>query len=179
MAEKTTPQRPNIGDEAIRSAVADQLLDDVFAWTQREGDDHDRDDVASDLFDAIRPYLDGYGMARHLENRHGWDSDSDLVEILDKVPLLLAKEAEKAIRHWVLDNDIKPPCKVGDAVEWSWPSGPKIKGTVVQIFADEARLIVATTDEVPAGAGGWRTGKLDHRFIIDYERVTPLATEAT
>lgn len=108
----TTPRPvascPFVVEEAIQS-ISQQVLE----WSGEECEQG----ILDDLSDVIRSSHDfcGYEIAKKLDNI-GWSPDATLVDILDQYETLLARAHDEAVKKWVVENNIVPQKKVGDAV---------------------------------------------------------------
>lgn len=105
-------KRPSIRDKEVIKVAATRLLDEVITWLEESGDETDytadtdaRDQVLSDLVDAIDDSIDndGYKLARQLEQT-GWDPDSRLVEILDSISSYLRTEVSRLSVIWFTEG---------------------------------------------------------------------------
>ena len=96
-------------------AVAEKLADDVMAWLGGEGGS--RESVIDDLEKAIAYGLDGYAIAKYLDNDCSWNVDADLVEILENAYWIRSSLHDKAVEAWVLACGIKPRLQLGTPVK--------------------------------------------------------------
>lgn len=106
------PPRPKLGDPGVRRRAAEmaaESIDDANWW---QGEMEDREWV-NDLEYMIQE-RDGFRACRRLQDRHGWDPDSELVEILDYP--WLDSALNDAVREWVNINGIRPHLAVWDTV---------------------------------------------------------------
>lgn len=100
--------RPSIDADTIRAALQGSNWDpeEVKAIT----------DACGELF-RYRRYVDGYELARHLDDRCGWDMDADTVERLDNVQYRVREEHDRRCWAWVREHNIQPPFPVGTVIK--------------------------------------------------------------
>lgn len=98
------PPRPLVNDAMVREAAVKLL-----ARAQR-GEDPE------DLVSAYRPHLNGYELARELDDRFYWDVDAALVEDLDGMSWAVREVHEAACKQWVTEYNIQPPLLDGTEI---------------------------------------------------------------
>lgn len=112
----TTPRPTRLTDE-MRLAAALETAKDV----QRDCYDFRQDDVgeiAQNIASVARhAHMDGYELARALDDRCGWSPDSSVVEALDNWSSNARIELEKAQKAWREATNPQPDFKVGDRVK--------------------------------------------------------------
>lgn len=101
-----TPPRPAIDADLVRSAMAGGYSG--FSWTVSE---------ISDLVECYRVGIDGYELARRLEDECGWTIRADLVSRLDYVDSVVRQKHRVACEQWVHDFSISPPCPIGATIK--------------------------------------------------------------
>lgn len=75
----------------------------------------DLEQAAQDIAQVYSNGLDGYALARALENTKGWKAIStSTVNDLDALEAVVQQELTMARRRWVRDNDIRPPFPDGE-----------------------------------------------------------------
>lgn len=102
MKDIRTPPRPAVTPEMILEA-AEELC-------KRERWDADQ---ARDLADAYSRHMDGYELAKLLENDYGWDISVMDVEALDCMSSDVRRAHDKACAVWAQENNIQPPLPIG------------------------------------------------------------------
>lgn len=95
---------PQEDEEEIRE-VADECVEDEYTWWQG----------------------DGYKLARELEDNHGYDPDSSLVDDLDSHSYYLARLAEDSVKSWVKSSGFTLALSGGTKVRVKRPFMPKEK----------------------------------------------------
>lgn len=83
-------------------------------------DDVEIDEIAADIVEVtvLDRTMDGYRIARLLED-NGYDGiDLDAANTLDNFGFYVSKELDVEEAFWVKDNDIQPKLKAGDSVTW-------------------------------------------------------------
>ena len=68
---------------------------------------------ADDLARAYRSGMDGYELAKTLDNYHGWMPTADDVESLDCFGGEVREAHRQACIAWARDNSIQPPLPIG------------------------------------------------------------------
>lgn len=108
--------RPTYDSSEVKYLVAEQILTDVVRWYNSDENDQAYGlNIEQELLKVISYHKDGYSMAKELDEEYGWDSDSDLVEILDNLDFYNVKS--KLTMLWIKDNGINPYFKLGDIVK--------------------------------------------------------------
>ena len=114
-------QRPKVSKETILSA-AKIISQDM------NGD-------AEDIADCYYHWIDGYELAKELENNHSWSIEASMIEELDNIQYEVDSLHKEVCMQWVVDEDIKPPLKIGTAIK-----GGIIKG----IYQHDAAMYTVT-----------------------------------
>ncbi len=99
--------RPKRHSDESRRATALALLPDVQRWLN-EPATRVEDSIAQ-MMSALQSCgsdLDGYRLARALEQTHGWDPDAELVEILADADFQADRIYEAEMKDWVLNNSV-------------------------------------------------------------------------
>jgi hypothetical protein len=109
----TDPRPRSLTPEmALRAAlvVADRLV-------KNAGMDGTVEDIAHDIAEHGRPHMDGYELAKKLDNYCYWDCDLQIAEELDMFGGEAHREIERAQKEWVERNNITPQHPVGARVK--------------------------------------------------------------
>jgi len=118
----------NIKDTLAMSARPTRLTDDMrFAAALETAKDvkrdcfdfrdEDVDDMAKQIAAEARyEHMDGYELAKNLDNHCGWMPDTMVVEALDNWSTNARRELEKAQKAWRDATNPQPALKVGDRV---------------------------------------------------------------
>lgn len=141
-------KRPSHYDERIDLEVAGALLPKVLRWLKARGEDEpteeDRQDILEQLANACRFHDDGYEVAKQLDDRHMWESDSELVDLLDEVAFARIRAHEKAVEAWVQQHGVAPKYSVGQRVAFKrqrWDK-EKVTGEVTAVREKTAQYLV-------------------------------------
>lgn len=154
-----TEPRPKFSAE-IALAAAKELAGTLA----REGqiDPKDVDASAIDIAEYAEPHMDGYEIARTLENRVFWDCDLELANTLDSFAHLVNLIIAAAEKEWAARNDIKPPLECGTRVTLRSAE----TGTIDRIYEyGAAKYCIAIDQDSNAVKGA--------RRIVNFEDVSP------
>jgi len=155
--------RPGYSDEVVLQAVVDGLLPDVLQWGSYS--ETEAPEVGDELRKTMETCRDGYHMAKHLEDRYGWDPDSELVDILEGANFHGA--VNNAVVAWLRDNGVKPAFEVGRevTVKLNGRNSGDHQGIISDIREDGTYLV-----RVPS-LGHVETGLGVHGFNLNWEEV--------
>lgn len=133
-------------EAALRIAASDLAKRVVADW---DSDGFTVEEVEADIFKAFgKSYpIDGYNVAKALEDYCGWGPDAALVEILDDASWAIDRARDVMIAEWVIENKITVPFVVGDQV-----LSPKGLGVVTEVKASHAKVNVHTPEQTPNSA---------------------------
>ena len=89
-----------------------RLVDEYIKWC--DGGEvvtsHARHEYEEDIISCFNEFhLDGYHLAKHLEEKSYVDADSQLVELLDDIAQIKRNIKTEIIKKWAIDNDMKLP----------------------------------------------------------------------
>ena len=119
--ELMNTQRPSVSKETILKASK------VIA-VNVNGDAHE---IASCYY----PHIDGYELAKNLENNYSWDISVNMIEDLDQIQWEVDSIHKQVCTQWVIDDDIKPP----------FDNGVKIKeGVIKGVYRHGAAMFMVT-----------------------------------
>lgn len=99
---ENTMDRPKVTPELIATVAA--------AFCSSHGWDASQ---ADDLARAYRSGMNGYELAKTLDNYHGWIPTADDVESLDCFGGEVREAHRQACIAWARDNNIQPPLPIG------------------------------------------------------------------
>ena len=142
-------ERPKIDKQIIEKAAK------LTASQASNIDPNDVDDLAKDISRAYIPHMDGYRLAKMMDD-FGWDVDSMFVEDMDVMWNNVRIIHDEAQRVWAKDKNIQPPYPIGTKTT---------RGEIVGIYEHGAAqyLIVPTNhDDIK---NGYR------RLIVNFEDV--------
>lgn len=100
--QRITMERPTITPEMILEAA--QIV------AERTQDD------AESIAECYDHPMNGYHLAKALEDDAYWDISMDDVEELDNMSRLVEELLSKAEWRWVADNNIEPPLPIGATI---------------------------------------------------------------
>jgi len=157
--------RPNGSHAGVMGLVADDLMPNVMGWFQGE---EDETEVREQIMEVLDDFHDGYEMAKELEDRYGWDADSELVDVLDGASFYGPRK--KAVMAWIRDNAITPKLSIGQVVKAKQGKYSKEinEGEIVKI--DEGGIYIVM---IPA-LGHVREGIGTHGCCLAWEDVEAL-----
>jgi len=164
------PPRPIWQSYAVVGAAAPKVAAIIGAWS---GEPLGGERAVEIIMGALATSdLDGYRLARNLEDGLGIKPDADLVESLDEAFDILSDAEVDAVAAWVAEHGVSCPAGVGDTVRAKW-GGETIEGVIVEIDTrlglcmiptggpDERRAVVRFEDvervrreDQPASSGG-------------------------
>lgn len=112
--------------------------------------------------------MDGYELARELENYAYWDVDRDIMEKLDEMEAIVDRKLKEAEKRWAEENDIQPDL----------PNGTRVQCKVRKQFGfidgvceyDVARYLVRDENRPDGDTSRW---------VIRFEDVIPAPEEET
>ncbi len=165
-------KRPSHYDEKMDLEIARVLLPKVLQWLKSGGGtdptDEERHDILEQLTSACRFHDDGYEVAKELDNRHMWDSDSSLVDVLDEIVNLRHRIHEKVVEAWVQQHGVVPQYSVGQRVAFKRQLWDKeaITGEVTAVREKTAQYLVFCES-----LGHVRVGLGSHGTYVAFEDV--------
>lgn len=109
----------------------------------------DKESLAEDIVSVAYPYIDGYELARKLEDWCGWHCDMQVAEVLDEFQFRAEQQHERAEKEWAERNNVQPPLPVGSRVKARW-GRDEFTGTITEICRNTAAKYVVLRDD---GAG--------------------------
>ena len=121
---------------------------------------------AADIAKVGRLHMDGYELAKTLDDRCGWDCDLMMAEDLDDFSSMADAEIKAAQKAWVERNGIKPPFELGTRVMTSHGE----TGVLDEVYPhDIAKYCVKIDGDTHKG----------RRIILAFEDVVPVVTAAS
>lgn len=165
-----TRNRPTQHDDAVVDAAVTTFIE--FVRRQLHGfEDLDTEDAETrrQVRDAITMHLDGYEIARELEDV-GWEVDAEFVDMVDV--WWVSDALRSATAAWVTEQGIRPSLKVGDRVlvtRGTIRSHPvEAVGAIIRIDEAQAQYIVNVPEHGQSEKSGW---VLDYEVVEALERV--------
>jgi hypothetical protein len=159
--------RPTRLTDEMRLAAALETAMDV----QRECSDfrgEDTNELAEQIASQARyAHMDGYELAKRLDDHCGWDVDTMMVEALDNWSSNARIELEKAQKAWAAETNPQPPLPIGARVKLK---GLLDTGEITGIYEHGTAQYLVKIDGDPAA----ETSK--SRRIVNYEDAEPIAS---
>jgi hypothetical protein len=100
--------------DAMRRAAALNIADELVGQSDFEADQ--RDEIADDILSVAIGHMDGYEIAKALDDRKYWCCTLAIAETLDGFYVECDAELERAIAQWAAENPMEPPLPVGASV---------------------------------------------------------------
>lgn len=127
------PPRPNTNDEAVKRAVINQAMDDLFAERGRGFKENDKAKLIESLMKHWEEGVDIYDLAREFED-DGWRVNFDFVSKLENVSGYVDAALRANIDDWAHEYDIALPYPIGTQLDvgiitgvWEyWPATYKV-----------------------------------------------------
>lgn len=104
------PPPPKRTTEMVRTAVQAYIERHGFDWG-------DSEDAAREISNHWTLWMDGYELAKALDDFCGWDICAEDVENLDNITSVVREAEEEARKAWVAQWNIKPPLPVGTKIK--------------------------------------------------------------
>lgn len=108
-APRPTKLTDAMKNEVARDICAALIEDGIFP----EGEASEK---TSDLLAVMSTGMDGYRMARKLDDERGWFIDLSIIETLEGCSSMLDEKLIEAQRDWVLNEGIQPAFTEGQSV---------------------------------------------------------------
>lgn len=124
-------------------------------------DDMTFDCAASDIAAVARRHMDGYELAKELDQWKGWHITTEIVEALDGYSSAAGTIILQAQREWVERNSVEPEHDAGTRVRIKWLGEP-VEGVIHGVYEHGAAQYLITPD-------GWQEGQ--GRPIVYFESV--------
>lgn len=163
-------RRPSSYGKDINLEIARALLPRVLLWLKLDEGaaltEEETSVILDELSDACACNDDGYGVARDLDNRHMWDVDSELVDILDAVAFERIKAHDRSVEAWVLREGVKPEHALGQRVQFRFQKWDKVSnvGEVIEVDERKAKYLVFCES-----LGHVRNGVGTHGVYVPFE----------
>jgi len=75
------------------------------------------DGCAEEIAFCYYSHIDGYELAKKLEEKYDWIIDLQVIEELEELQWKVESIHKKVCMQWVIDSDIKPPLEIGTAIK--------------------------------------------------------------
>lgn len=148
----------------------------IMEWAGKKDEMVEYTKMVEDLLDECKYSTEGYNLAKHLDDNHYVDPDSELVEILDGIDGDMIIEHRKAVAKWVLWENIQPEFRDGDIVDFEITEKRKritVTGRIYRTDLQQAQyaISVPSLGHVPEGTIGTQG------IIMNYEEVRKHANQ--
>lgn len=110
-----TEPRPKTLTSEMRLGVAKEIADDLVKAGKLTADQIPQ--AVADIARQGERHLDGYEIAKRLDQSHHWDCDLEMANILDAFSTLASSQIRTAEKEWFARNDIKPPLQIGARIK--------------------------------------------------------------
>ena len=165
------PPRPSHFCDDVTYAVIDKIMNPVLVWMYQgrySPPESEREEVKEDLFTAIQWDDDAYKIAKSLEHA-GWDSDGELLDILDSVSRYRYDTHKELVYYsWILKHGVTPRFSLGDKVSFNLKGKFEI-GEIIRVHADTAKYTIHCPQH-----GHVKSGVGTHGHIIHFEECSPV-----
>jgi hypothetical protein len=154
------PPRPKKMTPEAALRAAKSIVEELV----REGhiDERQSEDSAKDIAKHGRPHMDGYELAKMLDECEYWGCDLQMAEILDGFSSRADNEIKAAQQAWAEANNIQPPFPIGARVVARW-GGEDHLGTIDEVYSHgAAQYCVKRDGETTSG-----------RMIVNFEDTRP------
>lgn len=143
--------RPNYASPEVLIMAANRLMPQVMAWGKFS--EEEAPEVAEQVMKALKNDTDGYHRAKYLEDRFSWDSDSELVEVMESDDFYGASKT--AIKAWIIDNAIAPEFEVGRQVSVKKARAAELFTGTIRSLTDDGMycVMVPSLGHVESGPG--------------------------
>lgn len=132
--------------EKIATAIEQWLIaEDIFLF--KEDLDKEYETLVKFLKKNLAQVDDGYDLAKRLEDKFYYDSDSHLVGILDDGFSVWLYEYKKAVKIWVKETGLKPTLKIGDKAafirrKYLADKGERVEGEISSIDEKSGMYVI-------------------------------------
>ena len=116
-------QRPRRVTDAMALRAAERITDDLIQSSFFGIEE--RDEIIADLLEVTRfdRTVDGYQIARTLENSKHWECDLQIAECLDRFSDLCSEALRQAEWRWAVENPMKQSFPTGHPVSTAYGDG--------------------------------------------------------
>jgi hypothetical protein len=124
------------------------------------------DNCAADIAKVGRHHMDGYELAKALDDRCYWDCNLMMADDMDSFSSLADAEIKAAQKAWAERNGIKPPFELGTRVTTCHGE----TGVLDEVYAHDVAKYCVKVDGDP---------NKTRRSIVAFEDVVPVVTAKT
>lgn len=109
-----TEPRPRILTPEMGLRAATSIATALVERTNIEGD---AESLAKDIAKYGRQHMDGYELAKELDDRAYWSCDLNIADELDGFSSAARHEIEAAEKEWAARNNLQPPFPIGTHIK--------------------------------------------------------------
>lgn len=159
---KPGDQRPSRSNPRVMENAARRLAPRIIEWDGALTED--------EIVEALAKHgtydVDGYALAKRLEDCEYWSPDENLVDILAAFQSELYDAHRQLVKVWVKEAQIALPLNVGDMVQWL-QNGKQQTGKITKLNAEEAIYYIQIDGGDPS-----------HSYLVEFERASLLPAPA-
>lgn len=139
-----------------------RLVDEYIKWGGGGEVVTNRHEYEEDIISCFNEFhLDGYHLAKHLEEKSYVHADSQLVELLDDIAQIKRNIKTEIVKKWVIDNDMKLPHKImGSKCKYKLGFASGMEGYITTLNPETYEVCI---DKDKTRKGG---------YIVGFEDVT-------
>lgn len=162
--------RPTRLTEDMKLAAAAELVGDLIK--EHHLDEQQRAGAIADIARHASSSMDGYEIAKTLDDRCYWSCDLEMAEALDGYSHIAHKHLAAAQLAWFEAEKPTAPAEPGQRIEFKW-GGKAHTGTVDEIYAHGAAQFTVKVDGDEAA-----DTSSQRRAIVNWEDCRPISTDA-
>lgn len=155
-------KRPVLQNINRNNAMFIQMVEQYEKWNSKSNEDYSREMYEEDIIKCLRQYdLDGYSLAKYLEETCYLEADADLVEILDGMYFVKQSLNQELLNQWVVENFLEiTPDVIGKKVNAN-QNRSKYDNYYITTIRPETYEV--TVSDNPNKKGG---------YVVGYENIT-------
>jgi hypothetical protein len=154
-------KRPRKDDELVIKRTLELFMPKVVKYLQPDWAESERPYVEKQLSDVLgQSHNDGYAMARELENRHYWESNRALMDLMNEGEYYRDKAYKEILEQWIKCYEITPSRSIGDEVATKIYDRKGEVGVITKFYLDSAKYGVRYSDMSESGC-----------YLVSYEEV--------
>lgn len=159
------PLRPQRTDQAVIAIAVASQIKEVLQWVETpKATESEMTEIIAELTKAASTHPnDTLLMAEYLKDKHHWDINRSLIDVLDDLDSAIFHGERKAVSDWVKLYAIAPGRSIGEPITFN-QNGKEVSGEISAV--DEVRAtytVFCPTD------GHVRSGIGVHGYIIPFE----------
>lgn len=155
-------KRPKHLSEEDRRSVAAEFVDDIIKTHSEKMPD--RSTAVDDIAKYADCHMDGYEIAKRLDDTYHWDCDLELAEDLDGWGHCYSEKLRERQKEWAATADLGAPFEPGTRVTAIW-GRDTYTGKIKEVYEFGPAQYVVEIDGRNNNGGG---------AVVDFENVTLL-----